>query len=86
MSSARILESSVWRGMPSFTPAPLGPAIRPSHSRRALSMAARYAPCVETPPALRLSQDGSIEKVSPSHSTTARSMTFCSSPGGTWAA
>src|SRR6266850_1947498 len=41
MRSARILESSVWRGMPSFAAAPLGPATRPWVAVSAASIVAR---------------------------------------------
>src|SRR2546430_423662 len=41
MRSARILESSVWRGMPSFAAAPVGPATRPWVAASAASIVAR---------------------------------------------
>src|ERR1700752_157691 len=82
---ARIFDSSVWRGMPSCTAAPRGPATLPRVSLSAASMSA-FSPSASVVTAvpfdlrcLRASQDASITSVSLSLNTTARSITFCSS-------
>ena len=83
-----IFDSSVWRGMPSFAAAPKGPEIRPLDAASAASISS-FSPSasVVTGRGMRAdgrdgfpwSHDWSIANVSPSHNTTARSITFCSS-------
>src|SRR5438128_7217186 len=97
MWRALILDSSVWRGMPSFAAAPEGPEIRPRDSAsaamiKALSPSASVVTWRPVPIGAwlgsPLSHDSSMAKVSPSHRITARSITFCSSrtfPGQSYA-
>src|SRR2546425_10820929 len=97
MWRALILDSSVWRGMPSFAAAPEGPEIRPRDSAsaamiKALSPSASVVIWRPVPIGawlgFPLSHDSSMAKVSPSHRITARSITFCSSrtfPGQSYA-
>src|SRR5580692_9175749 len=88
-----ILDSSVCLGTPSLVAAPVGPEIWPSASRSAFSIIARSRSarsetkgtvCVVGLDDLGLvgagaSQLGSTQNISPSQSTTARSITFCNS-------
>src|SRR5712671_708802 len=88
MPSFLILDSSVCRGIPSLTAAPVGPPTTPSDSRSAassisLSCSARLATsgtdAIADLGATCVSQASSTKKVSPSHRITARSTTFCNS-------
>src|SRR5271169_3261695 len=87
--NALIFVSKVDRGMPSLAAAPEGPYTRPSHSRKAASIAAfscagerlkRFG-WIDGPGEedLRESQLSSTENVCVSLTTTDRSTTFCSS-------
>src|SRR6185295_19599905 len=80
--SILIFDSRVWRGMPSFAAAPLGPPTRPRASANAVSIASRsrssraVASGTVGPEGCRfsrLSHVSSTQKVSPSHKITARS-------------
>src|SRR6266404_6597833 len=97
MPSFLILDSSVCRGIPNLTAAPVGPPTTPSDSRSAassisFSCSARLATSgtdvIADFGATRVSQASSTKKVSPSHRITARSTTFCNSrmlPGQSYA-
>src|SRR2546427_3585037 len=97
MWRALILDSSVWRGMPSFAAAPERPEIRPRDCASAAmikALSASASVVISRPVPIGawlgfpLSHDSSMAKVSPSHRITARSITFCSSrtfPGQSYA-
>src|ERR1700723_3899624 len=84
-----IFDSRVDRWTPSFAAAPVGPDTRPWHSRRAASMIS-FSWVASLPESStwttgsvarvgRESQLSSTEKLSVSHITTERSITFCNS-------
>ena len=82
--SARILESSVEGGMPSFAAAPDEPDTRPLHSASTKSMSSfscKTISCESGRAGLAAvdNQLSSAEKFSESHGVEERSMTFCSS-------